>query len=163
MSPVSIWKKAMTVASTALLFLMEVNFSPSINTSLMSWQTIVLGVGVGWGGPELSEGGGPVIPAREKGLDGSVPVVHVFSGPANKRTNFMGSRHFEHNAYLLASASSLNNSAPRLGHVKTPTPSIAFWHLPPNSARLLMPLKGYSLSPRSCSATRSVPSERFGY
>ena len=47
MSPVSIWKKAMTVASTALLFLMEVNFAPSINTSLISWQAIVLGVGVG--------------------------------------------------------------------------------------------------------------------
>ena len=47
MSPVLIWKKAMTVASTALLFLMEVNFSPSINTSLMSLQAIVLGVGVG--------------------------------------------------------------------------------------------------------------------
>ena len=28
---------------------------------------------------------------------------------------------------------------------------------------LVTPLKGHSLSPRSCPATRSVPSERFGY
>ena len=28
---------------------------------------------------------------------------------------------------------------------------------------LVMPLKGHSLSPRSCPATRSTPSERFGY
>ena len=112
----------------------------------------------GGGGGVLSEGGGPEMPAREKGLDGS-----VFSGSANKRTNCMGSRHFEHNAYLLASASSLNNSAPRRGHVKTHTPTIAFRHLPPNSARLLTPLKGHSLSLRSCPATRSAPSERFGY
>ena len=28
---------------------------------------------------------------------------------------------------------------------------------------LVTPLKGYSLSPRSCPATRSAPSERFGY
>ena len=28
---------------------------------------------------------------------------------------------------------------------------------------LVTPLKGHSLSPRSCPATRSAPSERFGY
>ena len=28
---------------------------------------------------------------------------------------------------------------------------------------LVTPLKGYSLSPRSCPPTRSAPSERFGY
>ena len=28
---------------------------------------------------------------------------------------------------------------------------------------LVTPLKGHSLSPRSCSPTRSAPSERFGY
>ena len=28
---------------------------------------------------------------------------------------------------------------------------------------LVSPLKGHSLSPRSCPATRSAPSERFGY
>ena len=28
---------------------------------------------------------------------------------------------------------------------------------------LVTPLKGYSLSPRSCPVTRSAPSERFGY
>ena len=28
---------------------------------------------------------------------------------------------------------------------------------------LVMPLKGHSLSPRSCPPTRSAPSERFGY
>ena len=76
-------------------------------------------------------GGGPEMPAREKGLDGSVPVVHVFSGTASKRTHCTGSRHFEHNVYLLASASSLNNCAPRRGHVKTHTPSTACRHLPP--------------------------------
>ena len=33
---------------------------------------------------------------------------------------------------------------------------------PPNSAELVTPLKGHSLSPRSCPPTRSAPSERFG-
>ena len=47
--------------------------------------------------------------------------------------------------------------------ISTHTPSIAFRHLPPNSARFGTPLKGHSLSPRSCPATRSAPSERFGY
>ena len=28
---------------------------------------------------------------------------------------------------------------------------------------LVTPLKGHSLSPRNCPATRSAPSERFGY
>ena len=53
------------------------------------------------------------------------------------------------------------------------TPSTAFRHLPlraPLSCTFLQtvpdlvtPLKGHSLSPRSCPATRSAPSERFGY
>ena len=66
------------------------------------------------------------------------------------------------------------------------TASTAFRHLPPNSEHrfpapssklraplsgtflqtlpdLVTPLKGHSLSPRSCPATRSAPSERFRY
>ena len=43
------------------------------------------------------------------------------------------------------------------------TLSFAFRLLPPNSARFVMPLKGHSLSPRSCPSMRSVPSERLGY
>ena len=43
------------------------------------------------------------------------------------------------------------------------TPSIAFRHLPPNSARFSYATEGHSLSPRSCPPTRSAPSERFGY
>ena len=68
----------------------------------------------------------------------------------------------------------------------THTPGIAFRHLPPNSKHrfpatsyklraslsgnflqtlpdLVTPLKGYSLSPSSCPATRSAPTERFLY
>ena len=41
-SPVSIWKKTMTVASTASLCLTAVHFVPSINISLLSWQAGVL-------------------------------------------------------------------------------------------------------------------------
>ena len=41
------------------------------------------------------------------------------------------------------------------------TPCIAFRHLPPNLPDLVTPLKGHSLSPRSCPPTRSAPSERF--
>ena len=33
----------------------------------------------------------------------------------------------------------------------------------PHRQDLVTPLKGHSLSPRSCPATRSAPSERFGY
>ena len=48
-------------------------------------------------------------------------------------------------------------------HISTHIPSIAFRHLPPNSARFSYATEGHSLSPRSCPATRSAPSERFGY
>ena len=41
-SPVSIWKKALTVASTTSLCLTAVHFVPSINISLLSWQAGVL-------------------------------------------------------------------------------------------------------------------------
>ena len=41
-------------------------------------------------------------------------------------------------------------------------PGIAFRHLPPNSARFSYATEWvYSLSPRSCLATRSAPSKRF--
>ena len=44
------------------------------------------------------------------------------------------------------------------------TPSTTFWHLPPKTLPdLVMPLKGHSLSPRRCPATRTAPSERFRY
>ena len=41
------------------------------------------------------------------------------------------------------------------------TPSIAFRHPPQTLPDLVTPLKGHSLSPRSCPPTRSAPSERF--
>ena len=55
MSPVSIWKKPMTVASTALLFSMEVNFGLRVNTLLISWQ---VGIRGGWSGNHRSPGRG---------------------------------------------------------------------------------------------------------
>ena len=42
------------------------------------------------------------------------------------------------------------------------TPSIAFRHLPPNSD-LVTPLKGHSLSSRSCPPMQSAPSKRSEY
>ena len=43
-----------------------------------------------------------------------------------------------------------------------PSPSLSGTFLQ-TLPHLVTPLKGYSLSPRSCPATRSAPSERFGY
>ena len=53
-----------------------------------------------------------------------------------------------------------------LTHGQTYTPSIAFWHLPPNSAIFGYATEGalffsFFKSLRSCPATRSAPPERF--
>ena len=54
---------------------------------------------------------------------------------------------------------------PRGSHSSGHTPSTAYRHLPPNSARFSYATEGATpaLSPRSCPPTRSAPSESFGY
>ena len=72
---------------------------------------------------------------------------------------------FRHNDLDLLRATAVNGGGPddKMSQHRRHTLSTAFGTFLQTLPDLVKPLKGHSLSPRSCPATRSAPSERFGY